>query len=107
MAQYVVDVRLDAIDLTEPSAWEPLGLTEDDFFGPWRDLRVQRPTPLMRIGAFLNQIGRIPAILYPSCAAHEQGQSGINVAVFRNAVVPPYWVNAYGLNGELRAAWPQ
>jgi RES domain-containing protein len=102
---YFADVTLGHIvDLTDPGVRVELGMSEGDLFGGWRT----RPatTPLQCLGAAISKQSRVSAIRYPSAAAHANGGDGVNVVIFRAAVVEPDSLVILGPGDEALERWP-
>jgi RES domain-containing protein len=96
---FVADVDLKHIvDLAEQEVLDLLGLSERDFFEPWRQLAS--PTRLQQLGLAISSQRVICAIRYPSNACHHFGTSGWNLAIFPSALARPSRVRILGEGGK-------
>jgi RES domain-containing protein len=92
------------IDLTVDDARKKLSISDQDLYGAWRTR--SKPTLLQELGAALAVQNTASAIRYPSAAARMAGFKGVNVVVFRAALVPPSRLVITGRRGKILERWP-
>ena len=93
-----------ALDLTDLTTVQGLGLDENELFAPWRGSK--QPTLTQTLGDTLVKHTHITAIRFPSDVAKLAGLTGNNVVVYRAQVKPPDRVSIVGPTGRKLQTWP-
>ena len=102
---YYANVVLQRVlDVTSDATLEALEVDDKDLFKNWR--RATRPALTQLLGQAVNETGLFSAIRYPSSAAANRGQAGINFVIFGRCIRSPDSVRILGPTRRPLQEWP-
>jgi RES domain-containing protein len=92
------------LDLGDAVCAEHFGLSEGDFFAPFR--LATSTTRLQALGESISRQTRVVAIRFPSEARQALGETGYNLVVFRDSLQSPDSLRILGPGGASLEEWP-